>query len=1148
MNQSHKKTIRSHACDTTLRLLYLIIVLAAAYPAHGQDDKTPDPRPPIIEPASGEGLSAIQQFKFPDNLKCELFAAEPDVANVVAFHRDYQGRLFACETFRQEKGVEDNRRHSHWMDEELAAQTVQDRINYIRKYIPDADQLYTANDDRIRLLVDTNGNGKPDSVTVFSDKYNKLEMGTGAGVFSYRDKVYFTCIPDLFELQDTNQDGVADVRKSLHTGYGVRFAFRGHDLHGLIVGPDGRLYFSIGDRGYNISPTIKDPASGAVFRCELDGSDLQVVATGLRNPQELAFDDYGNLFTGDNNSDSGDKARWTEVVEGGDSGWRMYYQYQPDRGPFNREKIWHPFHADTPAYIVPPIQNISDGPSGLEYYPGTGFGEDFKGRFFLADFRGDATQSGIRSFRNQPDGAFWKLVEDEKPFWNMLVTDLDFGSDGRLYVSDWVFGWQGENKGRIYTFADPEQINSPIVKQVESLLRNGFKNQTTDDLKALIGHPDQRIRQEVQFELVSRGDLFSLKSVAADVANAPLARINALFGIGQLARAAIKQNTAFDNSIVTGLFDDADWQVVATAAGTAGDLKIKDSSKLASLLKHDNLRVRYRASQSLAKVGSDQDVDPIVNMLIENADRDPMVRHGGIMALNGIFRRSRNVQSSPVLKLAAHDSRSVRLATCIAMRKLLESHATGIYKHRQLAAKIVGGLLADSDQGVVLAAVRTVHDLFIESEMPALADLIERVDTFADSDAIIRRIISANARVGKKANADALAKFAANEKNNEDRRVDAVNSLSVWTSPPARDQVLHAWRPLDGKKRNALDARIAIAENFQALTQSSDNLTNASITAAGNLNLTEIGGELEAVALQPSSNALTRTAALDSLAKIKYPKRNDIVNRLADDFDTLPPVLASKIVEMIASSDESRGQALIEKVMNKGERATQQAALQTLGTMKSDASANLLGNFMRRMIANDFDPALRLDVALAAENRQTESLQEQLKVYNAAMIKSGDPASDYMDTLFGGNNDRGSKIFFEKTEVSCVRCHKIDGTGGEVGPDLSGIAIKRDRKYLMESIVHPNKDISEGFAQVKVQTVDGELFVGLVRKETDDYLVLLDADAKEIVIDQDDIDGVKPGQSSMPADLMKQLTKKELRDLVEYLSNRKTPPSNTEHE
>jgi quinoprotein glucose dehydrogenase len=152
-------------------------------------------------------------------------------------------------------------------------------------------------------------------------------------------------------------------------------------MHGLQLGPDGRIYFSIGDRGYHVTnqegQLLARPDTGAVFRCDLDGSHLEVFALGLRNPQELAFDDFGNLFTGDNNSDSGDKARWVYVVEGGDAGWRMYYQYLPDRGPWNREHTWHPYREDAattavqPASTIPPIVNVADGPSGLVYYPGT---------------------------------------------------------------------------------------------------------------------------------------------------------------------------------------------------------------------------------------------------------------------------------------------------------------------------------------------------------------------------------------------------------------------------------------------------------------------------------------------------------------------------------------------------------------------------------------------------------------------------------------------------------------------------------------------------------------------------------------------------------------------------------------------------------
>ena len=145
----------------------LLFIFGFSSVAIGQSKQVPVPEAPVIEPASEEGQAAIPQFKFPANLKCEMIAAEPDVANIVAFHRDYQGNIYVCETFRQGKGVEDNRNHANWMDEELAAQTVQDRIDYVRKYIPDADQTYTAKDDRIRLLRDTNGNGKPDSISVF---------------------------------------------------------------------------------------------------------------------------------------------------------------------------------------------------------------------------------------------------------------------------------------------------------------------------------------------------------------------------------------------------------------------------------------------------------------------------------------------------------------------------------------------------------------------------------------------------------------------------------------------------------------------------------------------------------------------------------------------------------------------------------------------------------------------------------------------------------------------------------------------------------------------------------------------------------------------------------------------------------------------
>ena len=393
-----------------LRLAALVVLGVASTKAWSADlvPGAGQPYNPAVSKASNEGEAAIKGFRKPADLQVKLVAAEPLLANPVCFCFDEQGRILVAETYRQQKGVEDNRSHMNWLDDDLAAQTVEDRLKYFQKHMQEKLPEWGKEHDRIRLLEDADGDGQFEKATTFADGFNGILQGTGAGLLSWRGNVYYTCIPDLWLLRDKDGDGQAEFRKSLHYGYGVRVAFRGHDSHGLRMGPDGRIYFSIGDRGYHIQTegrTLARPECGAVFRCNPDGSNLEVVATGLRNPQELVFDQYGNLFTGDNNSDSGDKARWTYIPEGADIGWRMYYQYLNDRGPWNREKIWHPPHAGQPAYVVPCITNLADGPSGLTYYPGWGLSERYQNHFFLADFRGGASNSGIRSFTVKPNGA-----------------------------------------------------------------------------------------------------------------------------------------------------------------------------------------------------------------------------------------------------------------------------------------------------------------------------------------------------------------------------------------------------------------------------------------------------------------------------------------------------------------------------------------------------------------------------------------------------------------------------------------------------------------------------------------------------------------------------------------------------------------------
>ena len=389
-----------------------------------------------IEPIeSGNRKANAEIIELPPGMQMDVFADESLVANPVAFSIDEKGRVFVCETFRQGKGVEDNRKHLVWLEDDLAAQSVADRLAMFHTYLGKKVNDFSVFEDRVRLISDTDQDKVADKVTTFADGFNEIEDGTGAGVLAINGDVYYTCIPNLWSLKDADGDGIAEVRKSLHSGYGVRVAFRGHDMHGLTLGPDGRVYFSIGDRGYNvITPEgnhLHRPYCGAVFRCERDGSGLEEFAYGLRNPQELAFDDYGNLFTGDNNSDSGDLARLVYVLPGSDSGWRMYYQYLDDRGPWNRERIWLPYQWDVkttalqPASILPPVANLADGPSGLVAYPGTGLPARYNDHFFLADFYGTPALSGIRSFAVEKHGAGFVIRDSEWFIKGILATDVD---------------------------------------------------------------------------------------------------------------------------------------------------------------------------------------------------------------------------------------------------------------------------------------------------------------------------------------------------------------------------------------------------------------------------------------------------------------------------------------------------------------------------------------------------------------------------------------------------------------------------------------------------------------------------------------------------------------------------------------------------
>ena len=1125
-SRSHLLSVSMLIFDVDSALLRgLVFSTALCLSSYAAQFDAPDKE---IASASREGELATKKFHVAPGLKADLWAAEPLLANPVAICTDEKGRWYVAETFRLHAGVTDIRGHMDWLNEELASQTVAERDAYMTKHEGKRIADYYKSTDRVRLLVDSDGDGKADKATVFADGFNHLHDGIGAGLLARGGKVWYTCIPDLYLLQDTTGTGRADVKKSLQSGYGVRAGFLGHDLHGLRFGPDGRLYFSVGDRGFNVkngTNIVKETEMGAVLRCNPDGSDLEIFARGLRNPQELAFDQYGNLFTGDNNSDGGDPARWVYVVEGGDSGWRVGYQFinSPNsRGVWMSERLCYPQFDGQAAFIIPPVALIANGPSGLAYFPGTGLPDRYREHFFLCDFRG-GSGSGVHSFAVKPKGAGFELIDRGQFIWEILCTDADFGIDGGLYVSDWVAGWNKPGKGRIYRVHDEHLDADQLVLETRRLITAGMTQRPAAELAQLLAHPDMRVRQEAQFALAERNDAATFEQTATRNSR-PLARLHAVWGLGQLAR----RSQSVDGFLVS-LLSDSDPEVRAQAAKVLGDARVAAAeSGLVKLLSDTESRPRFFAGIALGRIAAPSAANPILELLRINADKDVYLRHAGVMALLGTAQRG----GMQIVQAAAGDSSpAVRMAALLVMRRLQQPE--------------VAQFLQDKEPRLVLEAARAINDASIEPAMSQLAGLISHANDFAawpagtpevpgPRDALFRRIVSANFRVGTSASAIALATFANNSVVPETFRAEAVNLLGEWSKYSGRDRITGLWRPLPSRQSsvaaNALQPHIAAL-----LGGGSTSVKIAAARAAAQLDIKSSATEFFKLLGSSSQAASVRLEALKSLSALKARSLAEAVKlALADKSESLRNE-ATKIQAQLRPKDAA---AQIRSTLDKGSLKEKQNALLTLGAMPGSAADEILVQWMDRLITKQVAPELQLDLLDAAAKRSNLAIKEKLQKFEAAR-DSRDDLRAFRECLAGGDAKEGRIVFFEKVEASCVRCHKLADEGGEVGPNLTGIGSRQNREYILDSIVFPNKQIAQGYETLIVALKSGTAYAGIVKSETDGVLELNSPEDGLLKINKVEIKTRDRGLSAMPEELRQILTKQDLRNLVEFLSTSK---------
>jgi len=1033
------------------------------------------------DPAAGPGTnaapasevtSAQRRLRVAAGLQVEAWATEPLVRNLTSVAFDEQGRAYAVETGRRRTSVFDVRNFKDWVEDDLALRTVPDRVEFLRGQLatnaafraaatPSAKGFRDFNGDgridardleveteRIRLVWDSDGDGRADQAITYAEGFSGMVSGVAAGILVEGTNLWFACIPDLWRLPAANPTNPVPAagRELLHTGFGVHVAFGGHDLHGLAHGPDGRLYFTIADRGSHATnregAVIALPDTGAVFRCEPDGRDLEVYARGLRNPQELAFDADGNLWTGDNNGDGGDKARWTLVLRGADYGWTIRWQWLAKMGAWNSERLWQLSGTNTAAYIVPPVAHVGHGPAGIAYYPGTGLGPRFADTFFMSDFPG-----GIRTFRvARRDGWFGVVdagpwMEDNssgqmqgKLLWELSPVDVVFPPGGGVIVADWVEGWEKTGKGRLWRVSDPALRGDPVIEEVRRFIAGGMAKRPTDELAALLGHDDLRLRQAAQFEFAARGVQVweSLASVSGK-ADAARSQRHAVRAMRQIARTnSGRQRLSADPAPMLRWLAGTDPQLLVEACRFWSDVPMPiAATPLRALFRHADPLVAAEAMLAFAAIpgesrGGDAWSTDARAGLDGGRGSNPLLRHAAVRLLADPVREGGAAIPSKILaEWSASPDPSIRLVVVLA--------------EREARSPMVAAFLDDGDPQVVLEAARAIHDVPIAGALPALAHRLDVGLPAAAAEAlakggypfdgnewksyVFQRAANTAFRLGGVDNAVSLVATAVDSKMSESIRVQALESLRDWAHPPRKDRITGLVGPrLD---RDAGPARSAVALAWPNIADAgaSPRVLVAAIQAA-------------------------RTLAIPDLASSLAP------------------------------------------------------------------------------LAEHPDPQVRK----VARNEATQPTEDA----DRTVAGSNPPQPETL--LSGGNAARGRRLFAERADWGCQRCHKLRGEGGDVGPELLGIGAKKGRGYVLESILQPNRAIAPGFESIVVEQSDETVVVGVLKEETADALVIQSAELGRVTVKKAGLKSRDRAPSAMPDGLGEMMTRSELRDLVEALS------------
>ena len=1030
------------------------------------------PSTPPLEP-----IEAAKSFHVLDGFELQLIAAEPLVTDPVALTYDADGRAYVCEM--NDYPYTDKATHK-----------------------PSQENPTDQSIGRVRLLTDTDGDGTFDKATVFADG---LSWPTGAAC--WKGGIFVTATPDVWYLKDTNDDGVADIRQKVFTGFkklNVQAV-----MNNPIWGLDHRIYIAGGSNGGEIQ---RAPGSESVmpipenfkplsikrhdFSFDPSTGDVRLESGGARFGN--TFDDWGNRFLCNIRNPCQHvvlpyrylarnpylivPSALNDCAEAGDQ--LPVYRTSP-------AEPWREFRAQrwtAEGSTLPKSELVGAGvvtsSSGITVYRGDAYPPGYRDFAFVADVAGNL----FYRMKLVPDGVTFKAVQVDGNKNFATSDDLWFrpvnftnAPDGCLHICDMYrevieHPWsipddihsavdllRGRDKGRLWRLAPKSSATFQVA-------RNGSQprptpkltSAPTPDLISLLDHPNAWHRETAQRLLFERQDKAEVEPLRELVKGGKTAqgRVAALWSLHGLGHGNNQLATVHEPTPEIAKSSDVQtwpWQ----------------ESHLGSLLETQlNDAIRDDPSHHVRAAG--------FQLKAEFLEKRPT-----------FWKRF----TDDILVTNSHQQPAGTSAPLWAAFALGEAGPVSYYPERLTYLLLKHG----KDPWLAHAIEASAFRLGPAQSLMAFSLPADMANP-SSWNTLIRHL--ASAAVDSKEIEQLIAFFG-----NEASRLNGEKSKALVTATSLEEVLIGFAQGLSRKGKSFTDIKWPTAATewlHQRLRKAKSHLQDPARSSQERLNCVPLlvldspdsARPFLTQLLQPAQPPDLQLAALEALGSYRESAVADV---LIDAWPNLTPTLRDKTTTLLLSRTD-RIAKLLDAIEAKKISPAQLsiAAKATLGRQKS--------------------PALAARIAQLIGDGSTSNRNEVIAKYASVMTMTGDAT-------------RGAKIY----ETACRVCHKFADQGNDIGPHLGTIK-GWTAEQLVTNILDPNREVSPNFALYLVETHDGRTLSGLIASETAGNLTLKRADGGTDTVLRSEIKTLNsPGISLMPEGLEAAITPQQMADLIQYL-------------